>query len=213
MALSFLESLALTQSKDGALPNAAPGHGAQSGEVVAKYDNYANNHQGIEYNKDYLVFDVFSDSSVSSVNLNKSVGLQTDQLSLTQEKNSQYVPFSLKRKCDGYDLYDGVIWIVTNAGTKDDEKGAYAVAPINVYATDDTIYFGWLIDEWITRKAGQILFEIHVHGQVEGREGDEVITRGYVWKSRPSTLTVNQSSFNLCFIVFYILVVFFNFFC
>ena len=199
MALTFTESLALTQiaKGDSSITPGTPGYGAPTRAEVATYDNYSNAHKSIEYNKNYLVFDVFSDSSLSSVNLNKSVGLQANQISLTQEKNSQYVPFSLSRKCDGYDLYNGVIWIVTNAGTKDNEKGTYAVAPINVYATEDTIYFGWLIDEWITRKAGQVLFEIHVHGQVEGREGDEVITRGYVWKSRPSTLTVNQSSFDL----------------
>lgn len=199
MALTFTESLALTQiaNGDSSITPGTPGYGAPTRAEVATYDNYSNAHKSIEYNKNYLVFDVFSDSSLSSVNLNKSVGLQANQISLTQEKNSQYIPFSLSRKCDGYDLYNGVLWIVTNAGTKEDEKGAYAVAPINVYATEDTIYFGWLVDDWITRKSGQILFEIHVHGQVEGREGDKVITRGYVWKSRPSTLTVTQSSFNL----------------
>ena len=199
MALTFTESLALTQiaNGDSSITPGTPGYGAQTRAEIATYDNYSNTEPKIEYNKNYLVFDVFSDSNLSSINLNKAVGLQANQINLTQEKNSQYIPFSLKRKCDGYDLYNGVLWIVTNAGTKNDEKGTYAVAPINVYATDDTIYFGWLVDEWITRKPGQVLFEIHVHGQVEGREGDKVVTRGYVWKSNASSLTVNKSNFNL----------------
>lgn len=199
MALTFTESLALTQiaNGDSSVEPGTPGYGAPTRAEIATYDNYANTEKTIEYNKNYLVFDVFSDESLSAIDLNKNVSLQSNQLNLTQEKNSQYVPFSLNRKADGYDLYNGVIWIVTNAGTKDNEKGAYAVAPVNVYATEDKIYFGWLIDEWITRKSGQVLFEIHVHGQVQGRDNTNIVTRGYVWKSKPGTLNVTKSNFDL----------------
>lgn len=197
MALSFQDSLALTQIASGEESMATPGYGAPTPQEIATYNNLANPDNIIEYSKDYLVFDVFNDSNVSVIDISKSVKVQSDQLNITQEKNSQYIPFSLSRKSDGYDLYNGVIWIVTDAGTKENDKAPYAVAPVNVYATEDKIYFGWLIDDWITRKSGQINFEIHVHGQVQGKDGTDVVTRGYIWKSKPGSLNVTASKLNL----------------
>ena len=197
MALSWKDSLALTQLASGEESAATPGYGAVTLAEAATYDNYANTHSGIEYNNNYLVFDVFNDSSISTIDLSKNVSVQSSQINITQEKNSQYIPFSLTRKADGYDLYNGVIWIVTNAGTAENQSDPYAIAPVNVYATDDKIYFGWLVDEWITRKAGQITFEVHIHGQVQGKDGDESVTRGYIWKSKSGTLTVTASKFDI----------------
>lgn len=196
MALSFQESLTLTQIASGEESTATPGYGAATLEEIATYDNFANTNSvpAPAYNENYLVFDVFSDSNVSIIDLTKTVNVQSSQINLTQEKNSQYIPFSLNRKSDGYDLYNGIIWIITDAG---ENKQPYAVAPVNVYATEDKVYFGWLIDDYITREARTVSFEIHIHGQVQGKDGTDNITYGYVWKSKTGTLNVTASKFNM----------------
>ena len=200
MALDFKQSLALTQILDSSQGEtlaqnntlAEEGHGAATAEEKARYDDKTSS--GVEYNKNYPIYDVFEDTELTTINANKKMSLNASQLNLTQERNSQYVPFSMPRYCDGYDLANGIIWIITDAGEK---KEPYAIQPVNVYVRDNKIYFAWLIDGYITRQAGTVTFEIHVHGQVQGvRDGQEVIS-GYVWKTQPGTLTVNASKFNI----------------
>ena len=183
MALSFKESLALTQIASGASePLAAAGYGAATYDEVAAYDNMTSS--GIEYNKNYPIYDVYEDPSVAAIDAAKNVSVGSNQFNLTQERNAQFIPFSLPQYCDGYNLANGVIWIITDTG---ENKAPRAIKPINVYtdAAKERIYFGWLIDETITKKAGTVNFEIHVHGQVQGVEEDTTVYKGYVWKSKP----------------------------
>lgn len=204
MALNFKDSLALTQilsdsSKEDLLATntlAQEGYGAATAEEKANYDMHTPS--GIEYNQNYPIYDVFADNDISVINANKGMTVNTSQFNLTEERNSQYIPFSMPRYCDGYDLANGVIWIITDAAKGDGTgKNEYAVQPVNVYVDKNKVYFGWLVDGYVTRKAGTINFEIHVHGQVQGiKDGKEVIS-GYVWKTKTSVLNVSASKFNI----------------
>lgn len=205
MALSFQESLALTQIASGANePIASAGYGAATHEEVANYDMVSSD--GIEYNKNYPIYDVFKDPSIAVIDAVKSVSVGSNQFNLTQERNAQYIPFSLPQFCDGYNLANGIIWIITDTG---ENKSPRAIQPINVYTdvAKEKIYFGWLVDETVTKKAGTVTFEIHVHGQVQGVEQiyheetnsyeEKTIRKGYVWKSKPGSLNVTASKFNI----------------
>ena len=209
MALNFKDSLknslALTQIDDASSKDtladsnelAEEGYGAATAEEIATYDMRSSS--GIEYNQKYPVYDVFEDSEISVINANKGMTVSSSQLNLTEERNSQYIPFSMPRYSDGYDLSNGIVWIITDAskGDPEAEQEVYPVQPINVYVDKNKLYFGWLVDGYITRRAATINFEIHVHGQVQGiKDGQEVVS-GYVWKTKPSVLKVSESKFNI----------------
>ena len=102
----------------------------------------------------------YSDDKITTVDDNKNIHLGEGQINLTQEKNSQYIPFELPRYYDGFDLSKtelAIFWVNTN------EDGSFAI-PVDVYYSDDKIRFAWLIDENVTAVAGNIKFEIQASG-------------------------------------------------
>ena len=119
------------------------------------------------YNNEY------SDNKVSTVDENKNITLSDSQINLTQEKNSQYIPFQIPRYYDGFDLTKtelSIYWV--------NEKGAGSTSiPVDVYYSDDKIRFAWLVDDDVTAIAGNIKFEIQARG---------TNSRGYnyVWKTK-----------------------------
>lgn len=135
----------------------------------------------------YVYFSTFSDSNISNVDDEKNITLNRKQFNITQEENSQYIPFEMSRYYDGYDLVNAAISIhyETNSGSHGSSK------PINVTFNDNKIRFAWLIDANATADAGKLKFEIHAYGTVAGNDGKPL---SYVWKSRSNeNLTVLQS--------------------
>ena len=119
------------------------------------------------YNNEY------SDNKVSTVDENKNITLSDSQINLTQEKNSQYIPFQIPRYYDGFDLTKtelSIYWV--------NEKGAGSTSiPVDVYYSDDKIRFAWLVDDDVTAIAGNIKFEIQARGT--NSKG-----YNYVWKTK-----------------------------
>jgi len=111
------------------------------------------------------------------------VVLSGDQPHLTQETNSQYMPFIMPRFYDNIDLVAKTIEIhYVNANNED-----YFVPPINVEASEHYIRFGWLVDSNATAYAGTLAFEIRAYGTTPA--GTQ-----YLWRTRPNTsLTVEKS--------------------
>lgn len=137
--------------------------------------------------KGYIFYPEYSDEDFSSVDESKTVKLNSKQVNITQEENSQYIPFEMPRYYDGYDLVDTVISI--HYQTKGGRHGASK--PINVFYNDSKIKFGWLVDAGATVDAGTLEFEIHAYGTVVGSDG---VARPYSWKTkRNKNLNVLES--------------------
>ena len=126
---------------------------------------------------DYKYYHVFSDDNLSIINDKKDINLNEKQFNITQEENSQYIPFEMPRYYDGFDLIDAAISIHYETSSK-----YHGVStPINVRYNNEKIRFGWLVDAGATLDAGKLKFEIHAYGAVTGNDGSSL---GYVWKTK-----------------------------
>lgn len=125
----------------------------------------------------------YQDDKYQTVSDTKNIALSDDQPHLTQETNSQYMPFIMPRYYDNIDLSAKTIEIhYVNANNED-----YFVAPVNVEVSEHYIRFGWLVDSNATAYAGTLAFEIRAYGTTPA--GTQ-----YLWRTRPNTsLTVEKS--------------------
>lgn len=136
---------------------------------------------------EYVHYSFFSDNEISNVESTKDIKLSPKQINITQEQNSQYIPFEMPRYYDGYDLTQATLSI--HYQTSDERHGA--TKPINVSYNDSKIRFAWLVDPGATSSAGRLKFEIHAYGTVVGDDGTVL---SYVWKTKPNEeLNVLQS--------------------
>ena len=141
---------------------------------IAAYSGEDGNWQ---QHNDYVRYSVFSDNNISTINDNKDIILDTRQFNITQEENSQYIPFEMPRYYDGFDLVNTRLSIHYN--TKSGRHGASK--PVNVTFNNEKIRFGWLIDAGATLDVGTLEFEIHAYGTVTGSDG---VSKGYTWKTK-----------------------------
>jgi len=123
----------------------------------------------------YLHYIDYSDNEVSTVDEHKNIIVNNKQVNITQEINSQYIPFVMNRYYDGFDLTTTTIFI--HFRNKDGFEDM--ASPINVYYNDEQIKFGWLVDERVTAIAGNVDFEIQCIGT--NSKGYQ-----YVWKTKPN---------------------------
>ena len=125
----------------------------------------------------------YGDDNYSNVDEQKNITLDSSQFNITQEQNSQYIPFKMPRHYDGFDLKDtklSVYYVNTN-------KDFHADTPVDVYYNDEYIKFAWLVSEFATQVAGVLQFEIHAEGT--NSKGEP-----YTWKSKSiDKLNVIQS--------------------
>jgi len=141
---------------------------------VAAYSGDGGNWQ--QHNK-YVYYSVFNDNNVSTISDKKEIKLDGNQFNITQEENSQYIPFEMNRKYDGYDLTKADITIhYTTANGRHQP-----VRPVNVTYNNDKIRFGWLVDANATVDVGTLEFEIHADGIVTGSDN---VPRAYTWKTK-----------------------------
>ena len=125
----------------------------------------------------YVTYSVFSDDNLSTVSDDKDIVLNRRQFNITQEENSQYIPFEMNRYYDGFDLVNALISIHYQTKT-----GRHAASrPINVTYNDNKIRFGWLIDAGATLDVGTLEFEIHAYGTIAGNDG---VSKAYTWKTK-----------------------------
>lgn len=202
MALSFEDSLknnnveANASSTDDVLDNVEVAAFSLDDDAYASVASvsvddgiatYANSEAGWTLDKSYRVFNVYSDDFVSNVDVDKNITVNPKQINITQEENSQYIPFEMPRYYDGFDLSTTVISI--HYTTKDNVHSSDE--PVNVRYNDDTIKFAWLVSANATRVAGNLKFEIQARGTTIDENGTAY---SYVWKSRPNEkLSVLQS--------------------
>lgn len=123
----------------------------------------------------YEIYTNYIDTDYSLVDDTKSITVNSSQINITQEENSQYIPFKLKRYWDGMDLMDMLIRF--NYKNKN-SSGGFDFA-VNVAYNSNSIICAWLIDKDVTAIAGDVTFEIEAIGKNE--KGNE-----YRWKTKPN---------------------------
>ena len=121
----------------------------------------------------YAWYDVYTDDKTSRINDNKEITVDPSQINISQEENSQFIPFEMARYYDGFDLMNTVISI--HYVTSDGYYGASEA--INVQYDTEIIKFGWLIDGKATHVAGNLKFEVRAIGAAPNGNS-------YVWKSK-----------------------------
>lgn len=154
MATSF-EAMTLASDDNGVAVYAGDDY-----EIVSGYDQYNQ----------------YNDEKYSTVDENKNITMDSSQINITQESNSQYIPFKIPRYYDGIDLSEMTICIRYSDKLTGGTPGEYSI--VNVKRNSQYICFGWLIDDKLTRSPGEYIFEIRATGQV-----DNLI---YAWSTRPN---------------------------
>lgn len=186
MAISFKESLKKAQEEN--IQTSIASFENNENLVAAVADDYGiatlaeDNNMIAAYSGDnwildskYLYYSEYYDDIVSSIDGKKNIILDSNQINITQESNSQFIPFEMPRFYDGFDLKNTNIMIhFVNKNNYEDYAN-----PINVYYCSDKIRFGWLVDKRVTAVEGVVQFEIQAVGA--NSKGDE-----YVWKTKPS---------------------------
>lgn len=126
-------------------------------------------------NENYLYYEDYSDDNISNIDEDKNIVLNAKQFNITQEINSQFIPFEMPRYYDGFDLLSTTIFIhyVNKQGYEDRAN------VVNVFYNDDKIRFAWLVNKTATAIEGKLEFEIEAIGV--NSKGDE-----YTWKSKPT---------------------------
>lgn len=134
--------------------------------------------------KDYRFYNnEYGDDNCSIIDDLKNINLDSKQFNITQEQNSQYIPFQMSRYYDGFDLTKAKIQIYYI--NKDKKFGVDY--PVDVYYNDEYIRFAWLVSDFATQLAGNLKFEIQAKGA--NNKGET-----YIWKSRINDrLTVLES--------------------
>lgn len=123
----------------------------------------------------YSYYDSYQDNNLSYVDKNKNIIINEQQHSVTQETNSQCIPFELDRYYDGVDLKD-MKFNIHYVNVKNKEGVSI---PINFAYSESKIRFGWLLDSNVTYVDGDITFEIVASGVNEKNES-------YIWRTRPN---------------------------
>ena len=169
MALSFEES-----KKQLAQQTAAPMMMAmaRSVEPIAAYS-------GEMWTRDngYAWFEDYFDDKISYIDAEKNITVDASQVNISQEVNSQFIPFEMMRHYDGIDLTEMTISI--HYDRSDRTHGTSK--PVNVEYTDDKIRFVWLVDEQATCVVGNLKFEIHADGTIIDNAGKSY---AYRWKTK-----------------------------
>lgn len=177
MALSFNDSV----NKMTVKAKAAPMNAIQpmmASEPIAAYAVTEPESEFMRSEK-YLWYEEYIDESYSTVEADKSIKFDTSQINLTQEENSQYIPFQMDRYWDGIDIATKSLQIYfVNSQNYD-----YIATPVNVRYSSSKIRFGWLVDGHATAIAGKLRLEIRAIGLNEKNDP-------YCWISK-STDDIN----------------------
>lgn len=137
---------------------------AKQNSMVVNFDISPVNESVSDFERSsaYLWYDDYLDTEYSSIGLNKEIVLNPNQLNLTQESNSQVIPFEMPRYYDGVDLMNMTLRIhFINANNVE----CFSF-PINVCYNSKSIRFYWLIDNDATVKDGSLKFEVIAFGTI-----------------------------------------------
>jgi hypothetical protein len=143
----------------------------------------------------YIHYDDFADENISIIDKKKNISLDKNQVNLTQERYSQFIPFEIDRFQDGIDLKDSAIVINYMRPGDELENSVYWDTAVNAKFSDDKIRFGWLVNDHVTEKSGVVKFEIAITTRVSGVDADgNTVEQPYTWKSRTNAELIVDAS-------------------
>ena len=173
MALSFNESIKKAQMKSS-VATAPTNLSTFSTDDMAKPVAMAADTPFVR-NNNYVWYNNYADEKLSYIDQEKNISVDSSQINISQEENSQFIPFEMNRYYDGIDLSTMLIQIhYINKNNEEDFDNV-----VNCQYNDDKIRFAWLIDRGVTYVSGDITFEIRATGTNE--KGDN-----YCWISKPN---------------------------
>ena len=175
MALSFNDSLKNKQKELKENTNVVSTFTMDEPTPVVSSIVFADNNDEFTVSEKYLWYSDYSDNDFSEVDSSKNINVSQNQINLTQESNSQFIPFRMNRFYDGMDLMKMTLLIHFVTAQKFENNAS----PINVQYSSDKITFGWLVSKEATAHAGDLTFEIQAIGV--NSKGDE-----YIWKTKPN---------------------------
>ena len=189
MALSFEESKKLLTAQIPDTAAAMPSSVTDTGIMTLDFNNGIGTVAAYsEWTKSskYDWYDEYTDENISTVDKNKNITVDASQINISQEENSQFIPFEMPRYYDGFDLMSATIWFYYLSS--DGVTGASKA--VNVSYDTAKIKFGWLVDGQATHTAGSLKFEIRAIGT--NSKGN-----AYVWKTKTfDKMNVLQSLIN-----------------
>ena len=169
MALSFNDSLKNKQKELKENTNVVSTFAMDEPTPVVSSIVFADNNDEFTVSEKYLWYSDYSDNDFSEVDSSKNINVSQNQINLTQESNSQFIPFRMNRFYDGMDLMKMTLLIHFVTAQKYENNAS----PINVQYSSDKITFGWLVSKEATAHAGDLTFEIQAIGV--NSKGDEYI--------------------------------------
>jgi hypothetical protein len=182
MALSFKESkqLAAKKAATASVDTDVMTLALDDSEQVPVRAVYDDEDETFERSGNYTWFTDYSDDQWSYVDNNKDIQLDANQINITQEANSQVIPFEMPRYYDGIDLMQMTIQVHYLNANKEENY----TSPINVSYSNTKIRFYWLVGNDATAKEGELQFEIMASGAVSVPNTDT--TKNYLWRTRPN---------------------------
>lgn len=173
MALSFGESIKKTQMKSSVAtaPTNLSTFSTDDVQPVVMEQEVVS----FVRNNNYVWYNNYTDEKLSYIDEGKNISVDSSQINISQEENSQFIPFEMNRFYDGIDLKDMLIQIhYINQNNEEDFDNV-----VNCEYSKDKIRFAWLIDRGVTYLSGEVTFEIRATGTNE--MGDN-----YCWISKPN---------------------------
>lgn len=150
--------------------------------VTTNTTTYANTNGTFTKSDKYLWYNEYKDENYSTVDEDKNITINPKQINLTQESNSQFIPFMMDRYYDGVDLMGKTLLVVFE---NKDGQGE-PITPINVEYNTNKIRFGLLATKNFTAVEGEVKIEIQAIGSTS--KGDE-----YIFKTRSGSLNIEKS--------------------
>ena len=180
MALSFEESKRMVAASPAMTMEASIEDARPVVDCDEDVATFSVEDQNFTRSGNYTWFDTFSDNDFSTVDTNKEITLSPTQVNITQENNSQVIPFEMPRYYDGVDLMSMTIQIhYVNANNAENYT-----APINVSYSTDKIRFYWMVSNYATIKEGVLKFEIMATGAITVPNSGE--SKNYLWRTKPN---------------------------
>lgn len=130
----------------------------------------------------YELKSFYSDDDVPINIEGRAIGDLSENISTIGENNSQYISFIMDRYADGVDLSGMLIQVQYEL---EDGSGSTG-RPVNAYASDEQIRFGWAIPDVITQKEQTIRIIVFCTGTLTDGQT-------YILKTRPVTYTTEYT--------------------